>query len=94
MTILTINPVNTGGGESFETGYLDGELAAETGLSAHRATAIADMAEDHDPMYATGYYEGFWARHAVQTVLDQVLARDEITAFNNSKANHQAGASL
>ncbi|MFD8626647.1 hypothetical protein ACFV4E_22650 [Streptomyces hygroscopicus] len=45
--------------DSFEAGYLDGELAAMTGLNSRRATARMAMAEQHDPMYAQGYSDGY-----------------------------------
>ncbi|MFE1767273.1 hypothetical protein ACFW81_24025 [Streptomyces angustmyceticus] len=44
---------------SFDTGYLDGELAAITGLPSRRAHARIAMAEDHDPLYAQGYSDGY-----------------------------------
>lgn len=45
--------------QSFNAGYLDGELAAMTGLSSRRATARIEMAADYDPMYAQGYSDGY-----------------------------------
>jgi hypothetical protein len=81
MTTMSLALNDTGGADSFETGFLDGEIAAETGLSSQRATAIADMAEDHDPMYAIGYCEGFWARYAVLVVITHVAAKDETATY-------------
>jgi hypothetical protein len=83
MTAITFNTVQPDGDgtDSFTTGYLDGEIAAETGMDGHRATAIADMAEEHDAAYATGYYEGYWARHAVLTLTNQAAAKDETAPY-------------
>jgi hypothetical protein len=85
-TFNTVQPNGDGANASFTTGYLDGEIAAETGLDPHRATAIADMADDHDPQYGTGYYEGFWARHAVLIGNTRAAAQDENEAYLAQRA--------
>ena len=59
MTTMTIAPATTGPGDSFNTGYGDGELAAFTGLPESRAAARIAMAEQYDPMYAQGYADGY-----------------------------------
>lgn len=79
MTAMTFQPTPSGTPDSFNVGYLDGELAAEVaGLDPQRANAIADMADDHDPLYAQGYYEGYWSRHAVNILTLQQDAADQI----------------
>ncbi|MGY0065152.1 hypothetical protein ACWY4P_53525 (plasmid) [Streptomyces sp. LZ34] len=60
MTMPTITQTPYGTPDnSFEAGYLDGELAAMTGLDSRRATARIEMAADYDPMYAQGYSDGY-----------------------------------
>lgn len=58
MTTMTVAPATTGD-SSFFAGFLDGELAALAGLSSARATAIANMADPHDWLYAAGYWDGY-----------------------------------
>lgn len=50
---------------SFDAGYLDGELAAITQLPSRRAHARISMAEPYDPMYAQGYADGYLNTTAV-----------------------------
>ncbi|WP_039942937.1 hypothetical protein [Streptomyces himastatinicus] len=45
--------------DSFDAGFLDGELAVMEGLSSARAHARIEMAELYDPMYAQGYSDGY-----------------------------------
>ncbi|MFC9497690.1 hypothetical protein [Streptomyces sp. NPDC056982] len=65
MTAMTIhtNPAPTG--DSYNDGYSDGELAAITQLPSRRAHARAAMADEHDPLYAQGYIDGFLHATAV-----------------------------
>jgi hypothetical protein len=49
------------GNDSYNSGELDGELAAITGLSSERVHARATMAHPYDPDYATGYIDGYLA---------------------------------
>ncbi|MGY5127367.1 hypothetical protein [Streptomyces nigrescens] len=56
---------------TFDAGYLDGELAAITGLPARRAMARASMADQHDPLYAQGYADGYLNATAVNAALRQ-----------------------
>lgn len=61
MTTMTIamNPAGPADGDSYNTGYSDGELAAITLLPARRAMARASMADLYDPLYAQGYSDGY-----------------------------------
>lgn len=61
---------------SFEAGFIDGELAAMTGLDSRRATARIEMAEQYDPMYAQGYSDGYL--HA--TALNAARLQNEETS--------------
>ncbi|MGW5529466.1 hypothetical protein [Streptomyces xanthochromogenes] len=54
---------------TYNAGETDGELAALTGLSSRRVHAIAAMAEQHDPMYAQGYIDGYLAGTARNAAL-------------------------
>ncbi|PBC72329.1 MULTISPECIES: hypothetical protein [unclassified Streptomyces] len=54
---------------SFEDGYLDGGLAALTGLPSRRAHARIAMAEQYDPLYAQGYSDGYLNTTAVNAAL-------------------------
>ncbi|MGS2592079.1 hypothetical protein [Streptomyces hebeiensis] len=67
MTTMTIAPAGTGDNadDRWEAGYTDGELAAITGLTERRARARAEMADDHDPLYAAGYWDGYLHTTAV-----------------------------
>ncbi|MEU7435696.1 hypothetical protein AB0B07_33385 [Streptomyces sioyaensis] len=56
---------------SFDAGYLDGELAAITGLTSRRAHARIAMAETYDRLYAQGYSDGYLNATAVNNVLRQ-----------------------
>ncbi|MFH9426011.1 hypothetical protein [Streptomyces sp. NPDC017529] len=51
--------------DAFNAGFLDGELAAITKLPARQAHARISMAEQHDPLYAQGYSDGYL--HATAT---------------------------
>lgn len=51
--------------DSYEAGFTDGELAVLEGLPSHRAHARIAMAEQHDPMYAQGYADGYLHATAV-----------------------------
>ncbi|WP_329126198.1 hypothetical protein [Streptomyces sp. NBC_01353] len=60
MSIETFTSASTGEGDkSWDDGFIDGELAAISGLSARRALARHEMANDHDPMYAAAYWESY-----------------------------------
>nr|WP_012840477.1 hypothetical protein [Streptomyces sp. W9]ACX85592.1 pCQ3_91 [Streptomyces sp. W9] len=59
MSIQTIAPHHTS--DPTPGGYLDGELAAHTGLSARRAHARAAMAHTYDPQWATAFLAGYQA---------------------------------
>lgn len=64
MSITLPEPTAAGsphGNHSYNTGELDGELAAITGLSSERVHARAAMAHPHDPDYAAGYIDGYLA---------------------------------
>lgn len=72
MTVLTITasaaaPEPEPG--SYNQGESDGELAAFTGLASARVHARAWMAEQHDPMYAQGYLDGYLAETARNAAL-------------------------
>ncbi|MGW1870969.1 hypothetical protein ACWCPS_36190 [Streptomyces mauvecolor] len=54
---------------SYNHGEADGELAAFTGLASARVHARAWMAEQHDPMYAQGYIDGYLAETARNAAL-------------------------
>lgn len=70
MSILTIAPAATQpGGNSYDQGYTDGEFAALEKLSSRRAHARAAMADDHDPLYAQGYIDGYLHQIAVTAAL-------------------------
>jgi hypothetical protein len=71
MTIQTIAPVPTDepGDNSYNTGYTDGEYAALEKLPARRAMARAAMADDHDPLYAQGYADGYLHQIGVTAAL-------------------------
>ena len=56
---------------SYDAGYFDGELAAITKLPARRAMARASMADQHDPLYAQGYADGYLNATAVNAALRQ-----------------------
>nr|WSX25507.1 hypothetical protein OG690_38130 [Streptomyces tubercidicus] len=56
---------------TFDAGYLDGELAAITGLPARRAHARIAMAEPYDRLYAQGYSDGYLNATAVNNALRQ-----------------------
>ncbi|MEU3261018.1 hypothetical protein ABZ694_25050 [Streptomyces albidoflavus] len=62
MSIQTLAPHHTS--EPTPGGYLDGELAAHTGLSARRANARAAMAHPHDPQWASAFLAGYQAATA------------------------------
>lgn len=57
MSIQTLAPHHTS--EPTPGGYLDGELAAHTGLSPRRANARASMARPYDPQWATAFLAGY-----------------------------------
>ncbi|MEU5360214.1 hypothetical protein ACFY9R_29090 [Streptomyces albidoflavus] len=59
MSIQTLAPHHTS--EPTPGGYLDGELAAHTGLSARRAHARAAMAQTYDPQWASAFLAGYCA---------------------------------
>lgn len=56
---------------SYDAGYFDGEIAAITQLPARRVMARAAMAEQHDPLYAQGYSDGYLHAIAVNNTLRQ-----------------------
>lgn len=68
MSLMTTNTYGSPDA-SFEAGYLDGELAAATGLPSRRAHARISMAEQHDPMYAEGYSDGYLHVTAINAAL-------------------------
>lgn len=57
--------------QAFDAGYLDGELAAITRLPARRVHARISMAEQHDPIYAQGYSDGYLNATAVNAARRQ-----------------------
>ncbi|MFF8458881.1 hypothetical protein ACF06T_30600 [Streptomyces albidoflavus] len=59
MSIQTLAPHHTS--EPTPGGYLDGELAAHTGLGARRAYARAAMAQPYDPQWASAFLAGYQA---------------------------------
>jgi hypothetical protein len=60
MTTMTLSRNGTSDPDnSWENGRTDGELAAMTNLPESRARARAEMAEDHDQLYAAGYWDGY-----------------------------------
>lgn len=59
MSIQTLAPHHTS--EPTPGGYLDGELAAHTGLSPRRANARASMANAYDPQWASAFLAGYQA---------------------------------
>lgn len=62
MSLMTSEPTAANAdNDSYNTGLLDGELAAFTKLPARRAHAIASMADQYDPLYAQGYADGYLA---------------------------------
>lgn len=52
-------PATPSSGDSYNDGFIDGELAAITGLSSRRVHARAAMADQHDVLYAQGLIDGF-----------------------------------
>ncbi len=60
MNITTFETTNTPpAGNSYDDGYLDGELDAISKLPAHTAMNRAAMADMYDPLWAQGYADGF-----------------------------------
>lgn len=61
MSVMTPEsiPAAPSDDDSFNTGLIDGEIAATTRLSARRAHARAAMADQYDPLYAQGYIDGY-----------------------------------
>lgn len=61
MSIQTIAPAATtpGGHNSYETGYLEGQLAAVDKTPSSIVMSRAAAAEPHDLLWAYGYNDGF-----------------------------------
>jgi hypothetical protein len=45
--------------DSYNAGYFDGELDAISKLPARTAMARVSMADQHDPLWADGYADGY-----------------------------------
>lgn len=78
MTIMTTDVRPIGKPRDFDEGFLDGEIAAETGMTIDHAQALMEMADDYSGMYAQGFYEGFWSRYAVLSLWLHDLADAEV----------------
>lgn len=66
MSIMTLAPAAIGEpNDSWADGYLDGQIAAVTGLPSRRVHARISMAEQYDPVYAQAYSDGYL--HATET---------------------------
>ncbi|MGW0948476.1 hypothetical protein ACWD4O_38800 [Streptomyces sp. NPDC002623] len=59
ITIPEPAAANASNGDSYDAGYLDGELDAISKLPAAEATARASMADPYDPLWAQGYADGY-----------------------------------
>ncbi len=60
MSLMTFTDAATGPhGNSFDQGYFDGELDAISKAPSALVHARASMADEHDPMWAQGYIEGY-----------------------------------
>lgn len=65
MTTASAAGTGDSADNSWDTGYTDGELDAFSRLAPHYTRARAEMAEDHDPLYAAGYWNGYEHQTAV-----------------------------
>lgn len=61
MTTMTITPAATapGGENSYDIGYLEGQLAAVDKTPSSIVMSRAAAAEPHDLLWAYGYNDGF-----------------------------------
>ncbi len=63
-TLATI-PNSYGGHNSYDTGYLDGCLAAVDKTPASIVLSRAAAADEHDPLWAQGYDDGYLHQIAI-----------------------------
>ncbi|MFF8910570.1 hypothetical protein [Streptomyces olivaceoviridis] len=59
MSLMTPESAPTNSADSYNDGFVDGELAAITGLSSRRVHARASMADQYDVLYGQGLIDGF-----------------------------------
>lgn len=65
MTITTLDLAPTDGQNgAYNLGYTEGELDALEKLPAAMADNRAALADDHDPLWAQGYMDGYLAEIA------------------------------
>lgn len=71
MTIQTLETVlaSPGGSNSYETGYLDGRLAAVDKTPASIVLSRAAAADLYDPLWAQGYDDGYIDQTALHAAL-------------------------
>ena len=78
--MTTLAPAHTllgpGGSTSYETGYLDGRLAATDKTPSSIVLSRATTADQYDPLWAQGYNDGYLD----QTTLHAALREEQEAA--------------